>query len=248
MYDGKKIIIVFPAYNAESTLEKTIKDIPKEYVDEMILVDDNSTDNTYSLSKKLGIMTIKHKKNKGYGANQKTCYKEALKRGADVVIMIHPDYQYDPRILNKMFIPIVQGKADAVFASRFLNKKDPIKGGMPYYKYFGNRVLTFFENIFLNTSLSEFHTGYRSYSKKLLTSIPLDKNSDNFVFDTQIIIQTVIKKYKIKEVPVETRYFPEASSIKLKASLVYGLSIIKEISKYLLTKFRIKKFKEYDLF
>ena len=119
---------------------------------------------------------------------------------------------------------------------------------MPYYKYFGNRVLTFFENIFLNTSLSEFHTGYRSYSKKLLTSIPLDKNSDNFVFDTQIIIQTVIKKYKIKEVPVETRYFPEASSIKLKASLVYGLSIIKEISKYLLTKFRIKKFKEYDLF
>jgi glycosyltransferase involved in cell wall biosynthesis len=227
MYDGKKIIIVFPAYNAESTLEKTIKNIPKEYVDEMILVDDNSTDNTYSLSKKLGLTTIKHKKNKGYGANQKTCYKEALKRGADVVIMIHPDYQYDPRILNK---------------------KDPIKGGMPYYKYLGNRVLTFFENIFLNTSLSEFHTGYRSYSRKLLTSIPLDKNSDNFVFDTQIIIQTVIKKYKIKEVPVETRYFPEASSIKLKASLVYGLSIIKEIFKYLLTKFRIKKFKEYDLF
>lgn len=248
MYDGKKITIVFPAYNAQSTLEKTIRDIPKEYVDEMILVDDFSTDNTYTLSKKLGLITIRHSKNKGYGANQKTCYKEALKRGADVVIMIHPDYQYDPKILNKMFIPIIQGKADAVFASRFLNKKDPLKGGMPYYKFLGNRFLTFFENLFLNTSLSEFHTGYRAYSKNLLTSLPLHYNSNNFVFDTQIIIQTVIKKYKIKEVAVETRYFPEASSIKIKASIIYGLSIIKEIFKYLLTKFKLKKFKEYDLF
>jgi len=248
MYKGKKIIIVFPAYNAESTLEKTINDIPREYVDEMILVDDCSTDNTYYLSKKLGLVTIKHKKNKGYGANQKTCYKEALKRGADVVIMIHPDYQYDPKILNNMFIPILEGKADAVFASRFLKKKDPLKGGMPYYKYLGNRFLTFFENLFLRTSLSEFHTGYRSYSRRLLTSLPLNENSNNFVFDTQIIIQTIIKKYKIKEVAVETRYFPEASSIKLKESIVYGLSIIKEIFKYLLTKYKIKKFQEYDLF
>lgn len=248
MYKGKKIIVVFPAYNAETTLEKTIKDIPKGYVDEMILVDDCSTDNTYSISKKLGLTTIRHKKNKGYGANQKTCYKEALNRRADIIIMIHPDYQYDPKILPLMLKPLVENKADAVFASRFFKKKDPLKGGMPYYKYFGNRFLTLFENIFLKTSLSEFHTGYRAYSSKLLSSLPLEYNSDSFVFDTQIIIQLIIKKYKIKEVPVETRYFPEASSIKLKASLIYGISIFREFLKYFLTKFKIRKFKEYDLF
>ncbi len=246
MYNNKKVIIVFPAYNAQTTLEKTVKDIPKEYVDEMILVDDFSTDNTVSLSKQLGLTTIKHTKNKGYGANQKTCYKEALKRGADVIIMIHPDYQYDPRILNKMIIPIAEGKVDAVFASRFLNKKDPLKGGMPYYKYLGNRFLTFFENFILQTSLSEFHTGYRSFSKEVLKDLPLNKNSDNFVFDTQIIIQMVLRKYKIKEVAVETRYFPEASSINLKASIVYGLSILRELVKYLLTKWRIKRYSLYS--
>ncbi|MCK9292866.1 MAG: glycosyltransferase family 2 protein [archaeon] len=246
MYNNKKVIIVLPAYNAESTLEKTITSIPKEYVDEIILVDDFSTDNTVSLSKKLGLITIRHKKNKGYGANQKTCYKEALKRGADIVVMIHPDYQYDPKILNNMIIPIAKGKVDSVFASRFLNKKDPLKGGMPYYKYVGNRVLTFFENLILRTSLSEFHTGYRSFSRNVLENISIYKNSDNFVFDTQIIIQMIIKKYKIKEVAVETRYFKEASSIDLKASIVYGLSIFRELCKFLLTKWNIKKYSIYS--
>lgn len=247
MYKNKKIIVVFPAYNAEKTLEKTVKDIPKNIVDEMILVDDCSTDNTYQLSKKLGLFTIKHKKNKGYGANQKTCYKEALKRGADVVIMIHPDYQYDPKIIKSMISPIVDKKADAVFASRFLKKKSPLKGGMPYYKFLGNRVLTFIENLILNRNLSEYHTGYRAWSRNVLKTIPYQKNSDSFVFDTQIIIQFFIRKYIVKEVFVETRYFTEASSIKLKASIIYGLSIFRELLKYLLTRFRIKKYKLYTI-
>lgn len=245
MYKNKKIIVVFPAYNAAKTLEKTVKDIPKRYVDEMILVDDFSKDNTSLISQKLGLITIKHQKNKGYGGNQKTCYKEALKRGADIVIMIHPDYQYDPKIIEQMIIPIAEGKTDIIFASRFLYPKDPLKGGMPLYKYIGNRFLTTIENMVLHTSLSEFHTGYRAWSKEVLTSIPYTKNSNNFIFDTQIIIQTIIKKYKIKEIPVETRYFKEASSIKLKASTIYGLSILRELCKYLLTKWNLKKFEVY---
>jgi glycosyltransferase involved in cell wall biosynthesis len=247
MYKNKKIIIVFPAYNAEKTLEKTVKDIPKNIVDEMILVDDCSTDNTYSLAKKLGLFIIRHQKNKGYGANQKTCYKEALKRGADVVVMIHPDYQYDPKIIKEMIVPIVENKADAVFASRFVKKKSPLKGGMPYYKFIGNKILTFIENLILNKNLSEYHTGYRSWSRKVLKTIPYHKNSDSFVFDTQIIIQFFIKKYTLKEVFVQTRYFKEASSIKLKESIIYGLSIFRELAKYLLTKFKIKRYKQYSI-
>jgi glycosyltransferase involved in cell wall biosynthesis len=245
MYNGKKIIVVFPAYNAEKTLEKTVKEIPKRYIDEMILIDDCSKDNTSKISKKLGLITIKHEKNKGYGANQKTCYKEALKRGADVIVMIHPDYQYDPKIIEKIIIPIADDKTDIVFASRFLYPKNPLKGGMQLYKYLGNRFLTFLENLVLSTNLSEFHTGYRAWSRQVLTTIPYNLNSNYFIFDTQIIIQVIIKKFKILEVPVETRYFKEASSINLKAAIIYGASIFIELFKYILTKWNIKKFKIY---
>lgn len=245
MYKNKKIIVVFPAYNAEKTLEKTFKEIPKEIVDEVILVDDFSKDKTIEVSKKLKITTIAHDKNKGYGANQKTCYKAALKRGADIVIMVHPDYQYDPKIIPDMIKPIAEKKADVVLASRFLHHKSPLKCGMPFYKYLGNIFLTFVENLILRTNLSEFHTGYRAWSKEALKKIPFEKNSNNFVFDTQIIIQTVSKKLTIKEMGVETRYFKEASSINLKDSIVYGLSIFRELGKFILTKWKIKKYKIY---
>lgn len=245
MYKGKKITVVFPAYNAEKTLKKTVKDIPKEYVDNLILVDDFSKDNTVKISKELGLLTIKHNKNKGYGANQKTCYNYALKEKSDVIIMIHPDYQYDPKILNTIIKEIVDNKYDAVLASRFLHSKSPLKGGMPLYKFIGNKILTFVENIVLRTKISEFHTGYRAWSSKTLKSIPYNKNSNSFVFDTQIIIQVINKKLKIKEVPVETRYFKEASSINLKASFIYGFSIFIELFKYILTKWKIKKYSVY---
>ena len=245
MYKGKKVAVVFPAYNAEKTLEQTVKDIPKRYVDEMILVDDCSKDGTAKLARKLKLTTIVHKKNTGYGGKQKTCYKEALKVGADIVVMVHPDYQYDPRILEEMIFPIANGTASAVFASRFLYAKDPIKGGMPIYKYIGNRILTFIENLVLRSNLSEFHTGYRAWSKELLESIPYKQNSDNFVFDTQIIIQVISRRFRIREIPVETRYFEDASSIDLKSSFQYGFSIFGELIKYLLTKWGFKKYKIY---
>jgi len=245
MYRAKKVIVVLPAYNAEKTLEQTYKDIPKKLVDEIILVDDCSTDNTVEIAKKLKIKTITHKKNKGYGGNQKTCYDAALKDGADIVVMIHPDYQYDPKILEDMIFPIATNRVKAVFASRFLYARDPLKGGMPLYKYISNRFLTFIENVILRTNLSEFHTGYRSYSKELLKSINYRQLSDNFVFDTQIIIKIILNKFRIREVPVETKYFKDASSIGFWPSVVYGLSILRELCKYILTKLKIYKFKIY---
>ena len=202
-------------------------------------------DFTVEIAKKLKIKTITHKKNKGYGGNQKTCYDAALKDGADIVVMIHPDYQYDPKILEDMIFPIATNRVKAVFASRFLYAKDPLKGGMPLYKYISNRFLTFIENVILRTNLSEFHTGYRSYSKELLKSINYRQLSDNFVFDTQIIIKIVLNKFRIREVPVETKYFKDASSIGFWPSVVYGLSILRELCKYILTKLKIYKFKIY---
>ncbi|MFH0906091.1 MAG: glycosyltransferase family 2 protein [archaeon] len=245
MYKGKKVIVVLPAYNAEKTLKKTYDDINKSLVDEIILVDDCSKDKTVELSRKLGITTIVHKKNLGYGGNQKTCYKTALEKRADIVVMIHPDYQYDPKILEEMIFPIASRRCHAVFASRFLYPSDTLSGGMPVYKYIGNRILTFIENLVLRVNLSEFHTGYRAWSKELLKDINFNANSNDFVFDTQMIIQVVNKKYRIREIPVETRYFGEASSISLKRSIIYGFSIFRELGKYLLTIWKIKKFKEY---
>jgi len=238
----KKITIVMPAYNAYKTLEQTYKDIPKESYDEIILVDDCSKDKTVELAKKLNLIVIKHKNNLGYGGNQKTCYNTALKRGADVIVMLHPDYQYDPKILPNIILPILQDQADVVFASRFLRDPllgGPIKGGMPFYKFMGNRFLTIFENLLLGTYFSEFHTGYRAYNKKALQSIHYNLNSNGFLFDNEIILQLIDKKLRFKEIPVLTKYFYEASTISIINSCIYGFGILKTLLKYKLHKLGI---------
>ncbi len=231
MAKKKKIIVVMPAYNAERTLAKTYNDIPKGFVDKIILVDDASKDKTVEIGKKLGLKVIVHKQNLGYGANQKTCYKEAIKENAGIVVMLHPDYQYAPSLLPHIVKPIKNGKCDCVLGSRIL-AKNAIKRGMPWYKYFGNRTLTIVENLVLGQKLSEYHTGYRAYSRELLEKISFNLNSNNFVFDTEIIIQIVAQKFKIKEVPVPTRYFKEASSIDFSNSVQYGIAILLRLIYY----------------
>jgi len=238
----KKITIVMPAYNAYKTLEQTYKDIPKESYDEIILVDDCSKDKTVELAKKLNLIVIKHKNNLGYGGNQKTCYNTAIKRGADIIVMLHPDYQYDPKIIPNITLPILQDQADVVFASRFLRDPllgGPIKGGMPFYKFIGNRFLTIFENLLLGTYFSEFHTGYRAYNKKALQSTHYNINSNGFLFDNEIILQLIDKKLRFKEIPVLTKYFYEASTISIINSCIYGLGILKTLIKYKLCKLGI---------
>ncbi len=244
-----KIVIVMPAYNAAKTLEKTYEEIPAGSYDEIILVDDASKDSTVELAKKLNLIVKEHPKNKGYGANQKTCYTEALARGADVIVMLHPDNQYDPAIIPNIALPIIQGQAEAVLASRFLRdplEGGPIKGGMPVYKYISNVMLTFIENVVLNTYFSEFHTGYRAYSRKALESIRFMENSDNFLFDNEIIIQLIIKKMRFKEIGVRTRYFKEASSVGFFTSVRYGLGILKTLVKYMLHVNNIKRFPQFE--
>lgn len=228
----KKIIAILPAYNAEKTLERTLDDIPKDWVDDIILVDDASKDDTVSLAKSLGLRTIVHEKNRGYGGNQKTCYRAALKEGADIVIMIHPDHQYDPTVISELLEPIIEGRADAVFGSRMIKRKNALAGGMPYWKFVANIVLTWVENLAFGTKLTEYHSGFRAYSKKLLTQVPFEKNSDDFVFDTEIIVQIKIAGLRILEVPIRTRYFEEASSIGLKRSIQYGVAILRVIGRY----------------
>ncbi len=245
----KKIVIVMPAYNAAKTLEQTYKEIPEGSYDEIILVDDASKDSTVKLAKKLNLIVKEHPKNKGYGANQKTCYTEALKRGADIVVMLHPDNQYDPGIVPNITLPILEGQADAVLASRFIRdplEGGPVKGGMPVYKFFGNRFLTFLENIVLKTYFSEFHTGYRAYSRKALESVNFMDNSDDFVFDNEIIVQLIIKKIKFKEIGVRTRYFKEASSVDFFTSSRYGLAILKTLIKYIMHVKNIKRFSQFE--
>ncbi|OGF47168.1 MAG: glycosyl transferase family 2 [Candidatus Firestonebacteria bacterium RIFOXYA2_FULL_40_8] len=237
-----KVVVVMPAYNAAKTVQVTYDDIPKEYVDEIILVDDASHDETVKKARELGLKVFVHPENRGYGGNQKTCYTEALKEGADIVVMLHPDYQYDPKLIPEIIKPIIEGKADLVLASRLLSGT-AISGGMPFYKFISNRFLTISENIFLGQKLSEFHTGYRAYSKKLLTTIPFMNNSENFVFDTEVIIQTVYFGFKISEIPCPTRYMKDASSINFKNSLVYGLQTLLSLLKYSLAKLNVKKSK-----
>jgi len=236
-----KITIVLPAYNAEKTLEKTIKDIPEKSYDEIILVDDFSNDETFSLAKKMGFKTIRHDKNKGYGANQKTCYKTALQDGADIVVMLHPDYQYDPRLIPFMTGLITEGVCDVIMGSRIRTRREALDGGMPLYKYFMNRLLTFLENVVYGTALSEMHTGYRAFSRKVLETVPYEKNSDDFVFDQQIIAQIVHFKFRMGEIPVPTRYFAEASSINFQRSVVYGLSTLWMLIRYTLHHWGIWK-------
>ncbi|PIU41102.1 MAG: hypothetical protein COS99_07130 [Candidatus Omnitrophica bacterium CG07_land_8_20_14_0_80_42_15] len=238
-----RVIVVMPAYNAATTLSKTYNDVPKEYVDEIILVDDASQDDTVEVAKKLNLKVLKHSKNKGYGGNQKTCYTEALKEGADIVVLLHPDYQYDPRIIPDLIKPIKEGNADVVFASRMLKKPEVRK--MPLYKYISNKTLTSMENLILGTKYSEFHTGYRAYSRKALKSVSFTLNSNNFVFDNEIIVQLHNKGFQIKEIPVETRYGKDYSSVSFMKSLQYGLSILCVLFKYLLHKYRIKQSEQF---
>lgn len=232
---AKKVIAVLPAYNAEKTLVATYNDIPKDWVDEIILVDDCSKDRTVEIARELGIHVIVHEKNRGYGGNQKTCYKAALEMGGEIMVMVHPDHQYDPTIIPHIVEPLLREECDAVFGSRMLGGR-PIEGGMPKWKYFANLFLTMVENATFYMYLSEYHSGFRGYSKKYLQSVNLEANSDNFIFDTEIIAQGVAKKMLIREVPIQTRYFPEASQIGFLRSVRYGLEILKTMFFYKLHK------------
>jgi len=225
MLNGKKIVVVLPAYNAAKTLEITYREIPLDIVDEVILVDDASRDQTADVARRLGIRTVIHPVNKGYGGNQKTCYRTALDQGADIVIMLHPDYQYTPQLLPAMAAMIAWGEFDAVLASRILGT-GALKGGMPLYKYIANRFLTFVENILLGQKLSEYHTGYRAFSRTVLEMLPLNNNSDDFVFDNQMLAQITWSGFRIGEISCPTKYFSEASSINFRRSVIYGLGVL----------------------
>ncbi|HBA53319.1 glycosyltransferase family 2 protein [Syntrophorhabdus aromaticivorans] len=235
MLHGKKIIVVMPAYNASRTLDMTYREIPKDIVDEVILVDDRSRDDTAAQAEALGIRTIVHLRNRGYGGNQKTCYSEALSRGADVVVMVHPDYQYSPRLVTAMSSMITSGHYDIVLGSRILGG-GALKGGMPLYKYIANRGLTFLENLALGAKLSEYHTGLRAFSRTLLESLPLEANNDDFVFDNEVLAQAVYFGFRIGEISCPTRYFDDASSTSFKQSVKYGLGVLGVSAKYVLTR------------
>jgi glycosyltransferase involved in cell wall biosynthesis len=224
MINGKRVAVVMPAYNAAKTLEMTVAELP-EIVDIKILVDDSSKDDTAGLSRKLGVQTYVHDANYGYGRNQQTCYREALSAGADIVVMLHPDYQYTPLLVTAMASMVASGVYDMVLASRILGR-GALKGGMPLYKYVFNRMLTAFQNLFLGVKLSEYHTGYRAFSRQLLQTLPLLENSDDFVFDNQMIAQAVMFKFNIGEISCPTKYFPEASSINFRRSVKYGLGVL----------------------
>ena len=227
MLNGKKIIVVFPAYNAEKTLEQTYQEIPFEFVDDVILVNDASRDNTAAEAERLGIKhIITHPQNKGYGGNQKSCYNKALELGADIVIMVHPDYQYTPKLILPMCSIIANDVYPVVFGSRILGK-GALKGGMPMYKFIANRLLTFSQNILLNQKLSEYHTGYRAFSREVLEKVNYEANSDDFIFDNEMIAQIFDAGFEIGEVTCPTKYFDEASSINLKRSIQYGIGVLK---------------------
>jgi glycosyltransferase involved in cell wall biosynthesis len=240
---GKKLIIVLPAYNAARTLEQLYKEIPFDIVDDLVLVDDNSSDNTIEIASALNIKhIIRHEENKGYGGNQKTCYNKAKALNADIVIMLHPDYQYTPKLIHSMAYAIANGVHPVVFGSRILGR-GALKGGMPLYKYIANRVLTLFQNILFRQKLSEYHTGYRAFSGEVLASINYNRNSDDFIFDNQMIAQIFYQGFSIGEITCPTKYFKEASSINLRRSIVYGLGVIKVGFLYRLTKLGLYKWK-----
>lgn len=239
MINNKKVVIIMPAYNAEKTLEKTYNEIYQNFVDEIILVDDFSSDKTKEIAKKLNITTIVHEKNKGYGGNQKSCYRAALKSGADIVIMLHPDYQYTPKLIPAIASMMAFEEYDAVIASRMLGRS-ALKGGMPLYKYFSNKFLTGFENFFLGEKLSEYHTGFRGFTKKILETLPLEACSDDFIFDNEMLALLLYKGFKIGEISCPTKYFPEASSINFARSCKYGLEVLLVSLKYRLSKMGLK--------
>ncbi len=226
MLDDRRIVVVMPAYRAGRTLEATVRDLPRAIVDDIVLVDDASDDDTVAIARSLGLAVLLHPHNRGYGANQKTCYREALDRGADVVVMVHPDYQYDPRLVTAIAGMITSGVYDLVLGSRILGG-GALAGGMPRWKYAANRLLTAFENVLLGTKLSEYHTGYRAYSKALLDALPWQDNSDGFVFDNELLAQAIVARWRIGEISVPTRYHAEASSIDFRGSVRYGLGVLR---------------------
>ncbi|MBL6594493.1 MAG: glycosyltransferase family 2 protein [Flavobacteriales bacterium] len=243
MIKSKKVVVVMPAYNASETLEKTYTEIPFPMVDEVILVDDHGSDDTYELAKKLGINhVIRHQYNKGYGGNQKTCYNKALELNADIVVMLHPDYQYTPKLIESMCYLIANDLYPVVIGSRILGK-GALKGGMPIYKYFANRILTLFQNILMNQKLSEYHSGFRAFSSEVLKDIKFNENSDDFIFDNQMLAQIMFKKHLIGEITCPTKYFKEASSINFQRSSVYGIGVLWTSIKYFLTKIGIINWK-----
>ena len=232
----QKVVVVLPAYNAQSTLAKTLAEIDRSWVDDIVLVDDASQDATAELAKELGIQhVLVHEQNRGYGGNQKSCYHKALELGADIVVMVHPDYQYTPKLLNALISMVASGVYDAVFASRILGK-GALEGGMPRYKYWSNRLLTAIQNLLMGQHLSEYHTGYRAYHKRVLNAVNFDLNSDDFVFDNQIVSQTFNAGFSIGELSCPTRYFPEASSINFRRSVTYGLGVLGVSLQYRLHK------------
>ncbi len=243
MIKGKKVVVVMPAYNAVQTLEKTYNEIPFDIVDQVILVDDFGTDKTTDLAKSLGIHhVIRHQKNMGYGGNQKTCYNKALEIGADIIVMLHPDYQYTPKLIESMAYLIANDVYPVVLGSRILGK-GALKGGMPIYKYVANRALTFFQNVMVGQKLSEYHTGFRAFSKEVLNAIPFNENSDDFVFDNQMLSQIIYNNFEIAEITCPTKYFEEASSINLSRSITYGFGVLSTSLKHFLTRIGVYNWK-----
>jgi len=243
---GKKLVVIMPAYNAGKTLRQTYEELPHEYVDEVILVDDASADETSRVARELGIKTIIHPENRGYGGNQKTCYREALRQGADIVVMVHPDYQYSPRLVTAMASMIASGHYDVVLGSRILGGM-ALAGGMPLYKYVANRFLTFIENLALGVKLSEYHTGFRAFTREVLETLPLEENSDDFVFDSEMLIQAVWFGFRIGELSCPTKYFREASSVNFRRSIKYGFGVLGGIMKFSAGKLGRMQFKIFDI-
>ena len=237
---GQKVTVVLPAYNAAKTLEETYADIPREVVDDVILTDDGSTDLTVDISRRLGLVTIQHDRNRGYGGNQKTCYRTALDRDAEIVIMVHPDYQYTPKLVPAMASMIASGEYDVVLGSRILGV-GALAGGMPRYQYVGNRFLTLLQNILMGHKLSEYHTGFRAWSREVLEALPFERNSDDFVFDSQMLSQAIFRKYRVGEISCPTRYFDEASSIGFRKSVTYGIGCLSTALQFRLVRMGVAR-------
>jgi glycosyltransferase involved in cell wall biosynthesis len=245
MLNSKRIVVVMPAYNAARTLQQTYSEIPLNIVDEVLLVDDGSSDETVQLARHLGVTTFQHKQNFGYGRNQKTCYREALRRGADIVVMVHPDYQYSPKLIVPMAGMIAYGEYDVVLGSRILGR-GALEGGMPLYKYIANRFLTAVQNILLGQKLSEYHTGYRAFARQVLETLPLEENTDDFVFDNEMISQVIFFGYRVGEISCPTKYFAEASSISFRRSVKYGFGVLGTSLRYRLQKMHLASFRIFS--
>ncbi|MGA3323595.1 MAG: glycosyltransferase family 2 protein [Terriglobia bacterium] len=242
MLNGKKVFVVMPAYNAARTLRQTCAELPREIVDEVLVVDDSSSDATVQLAQELHLTTFVHHRNLGYGRNQKTCYREALRRGADIVVMVHADYQYSPRLVTALAGMIAYGEYDLALGSRILGP-GALRGGMPLYKYVANRFLTFYQNLLFDYKISEYHTGYRAYSRQVLSTLPLEENSDDFIFDAQVLAQAIYLGYRIGEISCPARYFPEASSLNFSTSAKYGLQVLVVTLKFRLQKMGLGHFR-----